>query len=130
MNAIHYLAATVAMTSLFWLPYVLQRMVQIGIINTLNNPSEESPDPPPWAQRAAAAHKNAIENLVMFVPAVGIAVSMGKADTALVTGAAAIYLVARALHYTVYTAGIPGLRTLGFLSGWAATLVVLYGSFQ
>ncbi len=130
MNAVHYLAATIVLTSLFWLPYVTERALNRGLMSALKNPSKDSAEPAPWATRSAAAHKNAIENLALFAPAVGVAFAMNKVDTALVTGAAAAYLIARALHYVVYTAGIPGVRTLSFFTGWVAILVVLYGSFQ
>ena len=37
---------------------------------------------------------------------------------------AQIYVVARLAHYVIYAAGIPVLRTLAFLAGACATLVI------
>jgi uncharacterized MAPEG superfamily protein len=130
MNAVHFLAATIAMTSLLWIPYVLERAATGGLMNALNNPSKIGPEPAAWATRAAAAHRNAIENLALFAPAVGIAFAMNMTDSALVTGAAATYFIARTFHYIVYTAGIIGLRTAAFMTGWVASCIVLFGSFQ
>jgi hypothetical protein len=61
-----WLAATAVMTALLWLPYVANRFRELG------PPGWEwfpLPDPPPrarWADRAARAHANAVENLVVF----------------------------------------------------------------
>lgn len=38
---------------------------------------------------------------------------------------AAAYVVARATHYVVYTAGIPVVRTLTFSGAWAAVLALV-----
>jgi uncharacterized MAPEG superfamily protein len=40
--------------------------------------------------------------------------------------AAKIYLIARVVHYVVYTAGIPVIRTLAFLTGFGATLTFAF----
>jgi uncharacterized MAPEG superfamily protein len=45
-------------------------------------------------------------------------------STTVTTWAAWIYVVARLLHYAIYTAGIPVLRTAAFLAGSCATLVI------
>ena len=37
---------------------------------------------------------------------------------------AEIYVVARLVHYVIYVAGIPILRTLAFLAGASATLAI------
>ena len=77
---------------------------------------------PAWAQRARQAHANAIENLAVFAPLVLVAHAVGAGSPATVF-AAQLYLGARLVHYVVYAAGIPGVRTLAFLCGSAATLV-------
>jgi uncharacterized MAPEG superfamily protein len=35
-----------------------------------------------------------------------------------------IYVVARLVHYLIYTAGIPVIRTIAFLAGAVATVVI------
>lgn len=80
------------------------------------------PPDPAWAQRAQRAHANAIENLAVFAPLVLVAAAIGV-STAATVFAAKLYLLARIVHYCVYAAGIPVVRTLAFVTGVAATLV-------
>jgi MAPEG family. len=69
------------------------------------------------------AHLNAIENLAVFAPLVlvGAIIDVSTNATAL---SARIFVVARLAHYVIYAAGIPVLRTLAFLVGACATLVI------
>lgn len=43
MSALEWLAATALMTALFWVPYVLERMVSLGVIGTMKpvDPEDE-----------------------------------------------------------------------------------------
>lgn len=66
MSELHWLAASSLTTAMTWMRYVPNRMVVLGISRTLGNPSPSDPPPAPWAQRAMAAHRNAVENLVVF----------------------------------------------------------------
>lgn len=117
MTEIHWLAATCLMTALFWLPYILNAMAVRGIAAALSNPSPDDAPLAAWAQRAKAAHSNAIENLVVFAAlALGI-VALGLSSPATIL-ATMIYFFTRLTHYVVYTAGIPVLRTLAFALGW------------
>src|SRR5689334_17737893 len=68
-HEIPWLAATLGLTLLFWLPDVLNRMVVRGVWGTLANPKAGDAPLAPWAERARAAHGNAIENLAVFAPA-------------------------------------------------------------
>ncbi|MBX2799103.1 MAG: MAPEG family protein [Myxococcales bacterium] len=128
MSAVHWLALAVALTALLWIPYVLARMATEGVWAVLDNPRLDAEPPSGWVARASAAHRNAVENLVLFAPAVGVAVARGAEDVPLVVGAAAVYVACRTGHYVVYVLGIPVLRTLTFAGGWGATLAVLYGA--
>ena len=121
---IYWLALTLGATLLFWMPYVLNRMAVRGIARTLANPAPDDPPLSPWAERAKAAHANAIENLAVFAPAALAvhALSLGDATTEL---ACSVYFFARVAHYLVYAAGIPVLRTLSFAAGWAATGILV-----
>lgn len=115
-----WLTLTLGATALFVFPHVLNRLAVRGIGGVLANPLPDDKPLAPWAQRAQRAHANAIENLVVFAPAV-LAVhllSLGNAGTAT---ACAVYFTARVLHYLAYTTGIVGVRTLAYLAGWAAT---------
>lgn len=77
-----------------------------------------------WAERAKKAHANAVENLIVFAPAMLIVEFSNLANGA-TTAAASIYLLARSLHYVVYTTGIPVVRTLTFFAGWGATVYLI-----
>lgn len=110
-------------TALMWVPYMLARIMTRGLMGTLANPdSGQAPDPA-WAERARRAHANAVENLAVFAPIVLVAALAGV-STPTTALAAQVYVAARLAHYLVYAAGIPGLRTLAFVTGWGATLTI------
>lgn len=119
---LYLLTLTASATLLMWIPYMAARIVTRGLPATLNNPSPTYPADPAWAERARRAHTNAIENLVVFAPLVLICALTGVSTPATVF-AAKLYLVARLVHYAVYTAGIPVVRTAAFAAGFGATLV-------
>ncbi|MEQ8816199.1 MAG: MAPEG family protein [Thalassobaculum sp.] len=122
---LHWMTLTVLMTALFWVPYILDRMAVRGIPATLSAGVPDSGTPQsPWAQRAARAHANAVENLAIFVPAVLTAHALGISTPA-TQAAAAVYFFARLAHFAVYTAGVPVARTLAFAAGWGAQIVVI-----
>ncbi|MBI3896947.1 MAG: MAPEG family protein [Gammaproteobacteria bacterium] len=125
MNALHWLALSATLTAIFWVPYVLDRFVTVGIWATMKNtPAESAPRQSAWALRAKQAHANAVENLVVFATLVLVAQALGLAEHTWVANAAALYVGARLVHFVAYTAAIPGLRTLAFLVGFAAQLMV------
>jgi uncharacterized MAPEG superfamily protein len=125
MSSLQWLAATALMTALFWIPYVLQRMVALGVVGTLKpvDPEQELRQAL-WALRAKRAHYNGVENLVVFATLILIAAAMGKASDPQITMWAQIYFWARLLHFPAQTFGIPGVRTLAFLTGFAAQVFV------
>ncbi len=123
MNALHWLAATTLVTGTLWLPYVLDRIVVIGLWSALDNPRDDV-QLHPWAERARAAHANAVENLVLFAAAVLAAAGLGLAEDGTVILACQVYLASRLLHTGVYIAGIPVLRTLTFALGWLSVCVI------
>jgi len=121
---IFWLTLTLALTLSFWIPYVLNRVAVRGIKGTFANPSATAAPLAPWAQRAQAAHYNAIENLVVFAPAV-LAVQLLQLGNGTTAFACALYFGARAAHFVLYTLGIPVLRTLAFVTGWFATVLLV-----
>lgn len=127
---LYWLSLTVLMTALFWLPYVLNRIAVRGLILTITDTkAEDGRTPSLWAQRAQAAHKNAVENLVIFAAAVLIA-HAANLSTPETQTAAMVYFFARLVHFLVYTFGIPVLRTVSFAVGWAAQIVILCAILQ
>ena len=130
MTALHWLAATALLTALLPLTYVLGRIGAVGLSGAMANPSPQLADEEPaWARRGKAAHYNAVENLVAFATLVLIAQAMGVAARPIVVFAAALYFFARLAHFIVYTLGVPGLRTLSWAAGFAATLIVAWAIF-
>ncbi|OWW00116.1 hypothetical protein ATY81_25310 [Rhizobium sp. R72] len=75
------------------------------------------------ARRAVRAHQNLVENALPFATVV-LAAQALHLSTPLTQGAAIIFVVARVVHALVYIAGIPGIRTLAWLAGVAATAVI------
>jgi uncharacterized MAPEG superfamily protein len=125
MTDLQWLAATILLTLLGAFPYVLQRMFKIGLPRTLSNPGAgDNAEMAPWAQRARSAHANAVENLVVFAPAL-IAAHLHNPQAPALATATQIYFLARLTHYVVYAAGVPIVRTLAYFAGLGATLVVL-----
>lgn len=121
---LYWLILTSLMTALFWLPYILDRMMVRGLMGAMAN--DRSPDDKAqsaWAERAIRAHSNAVENLVVFAP-LAIATHVLAAGTALTATMCMVYFVARLAHYVIYTAGIPVLKTLAFAVGFIAQAVL------
>jgi uncharacterized MAPEG superfamily protein len=73
-----------------------------------------------WGGRAARAHRNMLENLVLFAALVMVAELAGKTNGTTLLGAQ-IFLWARVAYAVVYVAGIPWLRT----GVWAVSIVGL-----
>jgi uncharacterized MAPEG superfamily protein len=63
-----------------------------------------------WAGRAQRAHRNMLENLVLFAALVLIAVLAGRTNSTTLLGAQ-LFFWARLAYAVVYIAGIPWLRT-------------------
>lgn len=115
---LYYLTLVAAFTGLLWVPYVLERIGSWGLL-----PAVGYPDNPPaqaaWAQRMIKAHKNAVENLVVFAALVLAAQAAGVSNAATAM-AAMVYFWARVVHAAAYTLAIPWVRTLAFTAGFLA----------
>lgn len=119
---LYCLTLVAAATVLMWIPYTLARIATRGPVATFANPLPTHVPDPAWAERARRAHANAAENLAVFAPLVLIAALVDVSTPATVL-AAEVYVAARLVHYAVYAAGIPVVRTLAFVAGVGATLV-------
>lgn len=111
-------------TALMWVPYVLNRAVVSGIHATVGYPAEPAPLSP-WARRLRAAHANAIENLVVFAALI-LAAELSGVHTPATALAATLYLWSRIAHAITYTLGLPWLRTLAFVGGFAAQMILAW----
>ncbi len=124
-----WLVLTVAMTGLFWVPYILDRIMVRGLMPTMANPSPSDKPQSAWARRMMAAHGNAVENLVVFAPLV-LAAQLLSIATATTAFASALYFWSRLAHVVVYTLGIPVLRTLAFAGGFVAQALLVLAIFK
>lgn len=130
MTAIEWLAASALLTALLWVPYVLERFTSLGILGTLKpvDPDDELKQRI-WARRSKRAHYNAVENLVVFATLVLVAQAMGKGDDGQILFATQAYFWARVVHFPAQSMGWTGIRTLAFLTGFAAQIVVAWRIF-
>ncbi|WP_299845334.1 MAPEG family protein [uncultured Jannaschia sp.] len=75
------------------------------------------------AGRAKRAHLNLLENAVPFALVV-LSAEVIEATSGVTQTAALVFIVPRAVHAIFYVAGIPGIRTLAWLVGVVATIVI------
>ena len=124
-----WLTLTAIMTGLMWVPYIVDRVMVRGLMGAMDNPSPNAKPHSPWARRQLYAHDNAVENLVIFAILVLVANALHISTTVTATACAA-YFWARLAHYIIYTMGVPVLRTLTFVAGFAAQLVLVLAIFR
>ncbi len=122
-NELYWLTLTVGVTALMAFPYVLNRIAVSGLGSAMSNHATDA-DVAEWVQRAKKAHANAVENLVLFAPAV-LVVQMLNLGNSMTSFACALYFFSRLAHYLVYTAGIPVMRTLAFFGGWGGIVILV-----
>jgi uncharacterized MAPEG superfamily protein len=94
-------------------------LMQVGLPKLAGN-REGMPEIKGWGGRAARAHRNMIENLVLFAALVLAAVVAGKTNDMTLLGAQ-IFLYARIAYAVVYIAGLPWVRT----AVWGVSVVGL-----
>jgi uncharacterized MAPEG superfamily protein len=94
-------------------------MMQVGLTALAGN-REGLPEIKGWGGRAARAHRNMLENLVLFAALVLVAVAAGKTSDMTLLGAQ-IFLWARIAYAVVYLIGLPWIRT----ATWGVSVVGL-----
>ena len=94
-------------------------MMQVGL-STLAGNREGLPEIKGWGGRAARAHRNMLENLVLFAILVIAALLAGKSNDTTLLGAQ-IFFWARVAYALVYLIGLPWVRT----GVWAVSIVGL-----
>ena len=113
-----------ALTGVLWIPIILNRLAENGMWTALRNPQPDVRPVAGWAYRLTHAHRNAIENLVVFAP-LALAVDAQGAGDALTATAGAVFVASRLAHAVIYAFGIPVLRTLAFTVGFLVQAVFL-----
>lgn len=120
---VYWLVLTILMTSLFWVPYIINRMIELGILTAIWDRYGLTDTKKDWVNRMMQAHNNAVENLVIFAPLV-ILIQMTGMNSTTTANACIIYFFVRLIHYFVFTFAIPLLRVVTFLIGFGAQVVL------
>jgi len=115
---LYWLTLTILMSALLWLPVIFNRIREMKLLPAVLNPEPDEHAEARWAVRADRAHKNAVENLVLFAPLV-LVIEAAHMATAVTATACMIYFIARLAHYVIYVFGLPLLRTVAFAIGFA-----------
>lgn len=117
------LAWAVALTAAQMLVAVTGAMLQVGLPALAAN-RDNLPAITGWAGRAQRAHRNMLENLVLFAALVLIVCLAGR-NSALTLLGAHLFFWARLAYAGIYIAGIPWLRTGAWTVSFAG-LVLLF----
>ncbi len=120
-----YLVLTAGLTGTLWLAYIVNRILEQGIWATFKTPNLDHPPQENWAYRMMCAHRNAVENLVVFTALV-LAVQLSQTNNEMTAMATMIFFYARLIHAVTYTMGIPVFRTLAFLMGFVCQAVLFF----
>lgn len=112
-------AIVAAFTGILWVPIIANRLAEMGVWRALSNPEPDLRPAAAWAHRLGHAHRNAIENLVVFAPLAIVVAATGVGDTTTAM-ASATFVACRIAHAVIYGFGIPLLRTIAFFGGFLA----------
>ncbi|MDG2000270.1 MAG: MAPEG family protein [Alphaproteobacteria bacterium] len=121
-SEIFYLVLSTGLCLILWLPYLLERIFNQGLIDTAGYP-EKIAAPAKWAQRSKLAHSNMVENLPLFAILI-ICLNILEISNSNTLLAASLFFYARIIHAVVYTLGIPWVRTLAFVASWLANIIL------
>ena len=122
---LYWLTLTVLMTALMWLPYIINRMLEQGIGFAMWDPQGETKTDVIWAERMTRAHKNAVENLIIFAPLV-LTLQLTDLSNELTVLACIMYFFSRLTHYIVFSLGIPLLRIFAFMTSVVAQFILIF----
>ncbi|CAN2532425.1 hypothetical+protein [Methylocapsa aurea] len=122
---LYWTVLTAGLASVLWIPYILQRILELGPIEAFRDPLHDVATKAPWAQRAKSAHTNMIENLLVFA-VLALTIQIIGGGTAATALAALLFFASRAAHFVVYTLGLPWVRTPMFLIGFGCQLTLLF----
>ena len=114
-----YLVWSAALTFLLVLIAVNGATLQVGLPVLAEN-REGLPEFTGWAGRAQRAHRNMLENLLLFAILVLVAHAAGIRNSMTLLGAQ-LFFWGRVAHAVIYIAGIPWART----GAWAVSVVGL-----
>ena len=114
-----YLVLSAALTLVLAAIAVAGAQLQVGLPRLAGN-RENMPEITGWGGRAQRAHRNMLENLVLFAILVLVAKAAGISNAMTVLGAQ-LFFWGRVGHAVLYIAGIPWART----AAWGVSVVGL-----
>ena len=119
-----YLLLSVGLCGVLWIPIVIERVLRIGLSETVGNNLDEKMVPE-WAKRLKRAHRNLVDNIIIFgILILILQVADKNSDT---TGfASLIFFYARLVQSMSHIFGVTWVRTISFLIGWLATAVIFF----
>ncbi len=120
---LYWLCLVTLFTSIMWLPYIFNRIIEMGLWSALYSPQPDIRPRAQWAERMMRAHENAVENLVIFAPLVILTEITQQHGTASAY-AVSLYFYARLIHFIAFTFAIPLIRVPAFLGGFSAQLIL------
>ncbi len=120
---IYWLTLTIILTSVLWVPYIIDRILEHKLIPALRNPNRDARPKSAWANRLMYAHENAVENMVLFAPLVLAVLFLGLTNETTMM-ASMVYFYTRLAHVIFYTFGVPYLRTFAFFIGFLAQMAL------
>jgi uncharacterized MAPEG superfamily protein len=110
-----YLTMVTLFTAVMWIPVIISAVAARGLGDALGYPDTLKPLGQIGA-RLDRAHKNAVENLVVFAPLVLIVHIAGASD-AYTVFACITYYWARIAHYVLLAFAVPVLKSITFMIG-------------
>jgi uncharacterized MAPEG superfamily protein len=116
---IYYLIWSAALTLALAIIAVTGAQLQVGL-PTLAGNREGLPEMTGWAGRAERAHRNMLENLVLFAILAFAAKAAGVSNAMTLLGAQ-MFFWGRVAHAVLYIAGIPWART----AAWGVSIIGL-----
>jgi len=119
-----WLVWAVALAVVQMLIAVTGAFLQVGLPPLVGN-RENFPALTGWAGRADRAHRNMLQNLVLFAALVLVAALAGKTNSATLLGAQ-LFFWARLVYAFVYLAGIPWLRTAVWGVSIAGLVIIFF----
>jgi uncharacterized MAPEG superfamily protein len=103
---------------------VLGSMRQLSM-GYLMSARDEPRDMGRMAARIKRALDNSIVAMALFAPAILILVVLDRTNATTLL-AAQVFLIARIIYLPVYALGVPAIRTLAWLAGFAATAILYF----
>jgi uncharacterized MAPEG superfamily protein len=114
-----YLVWSAVLTFVLVLIAVSGATLEVGPAKLAAN-REDLPEMTGWAGRARRAHRNMLENLILFAILVLVAQAVGVRNSMTVLGAQ-LFFWGRVAHAVLYIAGIPWART----AAWGVSVIGL-----